>query len=75
MDSIILVKSQEKSILDAADWFKNLDKNLDKRQIKNAEHILKEINERLTFLLKCRFGLFNPYLESLGLCLVVKLKE
>ena len=41
----------EKSILDAAEWFKNLNKNLDKRQIKIAEHILKEINERLTFLL------------------------
>ncbi|MDC1223965.1 excinuclease ABC subunit UvrA [Pelagibacteraceae bacterium] len=41
----------KKSILDAARWFKNLEKNLDKRQFKIAEHILKEINERLTFLL------------------------
>ncbi len=40
-----------KSIIDAAEWFKNLNKNLDERQIKIAEHILKEINERLTFLL------------------------
>ena len=41
----------EKSILDAKDWFKGLENNLDKRQLKIAEHILKEINERLDFLL------------------------
>jgi excinuclease ABC subunit A len=41
----------EKSILDSAEWFKNLEKNLDKRQYKIAEHVLKEINERLNFLL------------------------
>ncbi len=41
----------QKSILDAAEWFKNLEKNLDNRQFKIAEHVLKEINERLTFLL------------------------
>jgi excinuclease ABC subunit A len=40
-----------KSILDAAKWFKELEKNLDKRQFKIAEHVLKEINERLNFLL------------------------
>ena len=40
-----------KSILDAAQWFKELEKNLDKRQFKIAEHVLKEINERLNFLL------------------------
>ncbi|MDC0353380.1 excinuclease ABC subunit UvrA [Candidatus Pelagibacter sp.] len=40
-----------KSILDAAQWFKDLEKNLDNRQFKIAEHILKEINERLNFLL------------------------
>jgi len=40
-----------KSILDAAEWFKNLENNLDKRQFKIAEHVLKEINERLNFLL------------------------
>jgi len=41
----------EKSILDAKDWFKSLENKLDKRQLKIAEHILKEINERLDFLL------------------------
>jgi excinuclease ABC subunit A len=40
-----------KSILDAAKWFKELEKNLDKRQFKIGEHVLKEINERLNFLL------------------------
>ena len=41
----------KKSILDSAEWFKNLEKNLDKRQFKIAEPELKEINERLNFLL------------------------
>jgi excinuclease ABC subunit A len=41
----------KKSILDATKWFKDLEKNLDKRQFKIAEHVLKEINERLNFLL------------------------
>jgi excinuclease ABC subunit A len=41
----------KKSILDASNWFKNLEKNLDQRQFKIAEHVLKEINERLNFLL------------------------
>jgi len=40
-----------KSILDAREWFKSLEIKLDKRQIKIAQHILKEINERLDFLL------------------------
>ncbi len=41
----------EKSISDAQKWFKNLDKSLEQRELKIAEHILKEINERLNFLL------------------------
>jgi len=41
----------KKSILDSAKWFKNLETSLDKRQFKIAEHVLKEINERLNFLL------------------------
>ena len=41
----------KKSILDAAQWFNDLEKNLDNRQFKIAEHVLKEINERLNFLL------------------------
>jgi len=41
----------EKSILDAAGWFKSLELKLSQKQLKIAEHILKEINERLNFLL------------------------
>ena len=41
----------EKSILEAKNWFDSLQTKLDKRQLKIAEHILKEINERLNFLL------------------------
>jgi excinuclease ABC subunit A len=41
----------QKSILNATQWFKELETKLDSRQFKIAEHILKEINERLNFLL------------------------
>ena len=41
----------EKSITEAQKWFKDLENNLSKRDLKIAEHILKEINERLNFLL------------------------
>ena len=41
----------EKSIYEAKKWFNSLQIKLDKRQLKIAEHILKEINERLDFLL------------------------
>ena len=51
IDNINISEVTKKSILDAAQWFKDLEKNLDKRQFKIAEHILKEINERLNFLL------------------------
>ena len=59
IDNLNISEVTKKSILDAAQWFKDLEKNLDKRQFKIAEHVLKEINERLNFLLKCWFGLFN----------------
>ena len=51
IDGLHISEVSQKSILDAAEWFKGLNNKLDKRQIKIAEHILKEINERLTFLL------------------------
>ena len=51
IDSHNISEVTKKSILDAAQWFKDLEKNLDKRQFKIAEHVLKEINERLNFLL------------------------
>ncbi len=41
----------KKSISASAEWFKDLVNHIDKRQFKIAEHVLKEINERLNFLL------------------------
>mgnify|MGYP001294216410 CR=1 FL=1 len=51
IDNLNISEVTKKSILDAANWFKKLEVKLDKRQFKIAEHILKEINERLNFLL------------------------
>ena len=51
IDDLHISEVTKKSILDAKQWFKKLETNLDKRQLKIAEHILKEINERLDFLL------------------------
>ncbi len=51
IDNLHISEVTEKSISDAVKWFENLRNNLDKKQIKIAEHILKEINERLNFLL------------------------
>ena len=39
------------SITDAEKWFKNLESNLSQRELQIAGHILKEIKERLNFLL------------------------
>ena len=41
----------KKSITDAKAWFETLDNKLEQRHQKIAKHILKEINERLNFLL------------------------
>jgi len=41
----------KKSISEAQKWFADLENKLQKRELKIAEHILKEINERLNFLL------------------------
>jgi len=41
----------EKSIVESQKWFKNLEINLTTKELKIAQHILKEINERLNFLL------------------------
>ena len=51
IDNIHISKVTEKSILNATEWFKTLESKLDKKQFKIAEHIVKEINERLNFLL------------------------
>ena len=41
----------EKSIIEAKEWFYSLKSKLDPVRLKIAQHILKEINERLDFLL------------------------
>ena len=41
----------EKSIIEAKEWFAGLETKLDPTRLKIAQHILKEINERLDFLL------------------------
>ena len=41
----------EKSIIEAKKWFASLKDKLDPTRLKIAQHILKEINERLDFLL------------------------
>ena len=43
----------KKSIDEAQKWFFNLKKVLNEKEKKIAQHILKEINERLNFLFKC----------------------
>ena len=40
-----------KSIADVKIWFESLQNKIEKRELKIGEHILKEINERLNFLL------------------------
>ncbi len=51
INSLHISQVTEKSITEAQIWFKDLENNLSKRDLKIAEHILKEINERLNFLL------------------------
>jgi len=51
IDNFNISQITEKSILDAKEWFDSLKNKLDSRSLKIAEHILKEINERLNFLL------------------------
>ena len=51
IDNLHISEITEKSIIDAIKWFEGLETRLDNRNLKIAEHILKEINERLKFLL------------------------
>ena len=62
------------SILEAQKWFDNLPKFLNDKQNKIALHILKEINERLNFLLNVGLN-YLTLSRSLELYLAVSLKE
>jgi len=54
----------EKSIHEAKIWFESLEKKLDSREQKIAKHILKEINERLNFLLNVGLSYLTLSRES-----------
>ncbi len=51
IDDLNISEVAKKSILEAKKWFSNLNKKLSEKEKKIAQHILKEINERLDFLL------------------------
>ena len=51
IDKLHISEVTKKSILEAKNWFSGLGKKLDDKEKKIAQHILKEINERLDFLL------------------------
>ncbi len=51
IDDLNISEVTEKSIIEAKDWFSSLETKLDPTRLKIAQHILKEINERLDFLL------------------------
>jgi len=51
IDNLNISEVTKKSISEAKDWFGNLDNHLNDKEKKIAQHILKEINERLDFLL------------------------
>ena len=53
-----------KSIEEAKSWFEDLPKFLDAKQNKIAQHILKEINERLNFLLNVGLNYLTLSRES-----------
>jgi len=51
IDNLNISEVTIKSIAESKKWFKDLDDKLEEREKKIAQHILKEINERLDFLL------------------------
>jgi len=51
IDSLNISEITKKSISEAKKWFSSLNEKLDEKEKKIAQHILKEINERLDFLL------------------------
>jgi len=51
IDKLNISQVTKKSISEAKKWFSSLNEKLDEKEKKIAQHILKEINERLDFLL------------------------
>ena len=60
IDNLNISEVTKKSISDSKKWFSSLDDKLNEKEKKIAQHILKEINERLVFL-------FNVGLDYLTL--------
>lgn len=53
-----------KTILDAQTWFNNIDSKLDKKQLLISERIIKEIKERLNFLINVGLDYLSLSRES-----------
>ena len=64
INNLSISEVTKKSITEAKQWFKSLNNVLDQKQIKIAEHILKEINERLEFLLNVGLNYLTLSRES-----------
>ena len=64
IDRLNISEVTEKSIDDAQKWFENLQNVLTERENKIAQHILKEINERLNFLLNVGLNYLTLSRES-----------
>ena len=64
INSLNISEITEKSIDDAQKWFANLINVLSERENKIAQHILKEINERLNFLLNVGLNYLTLSRES-----------
>ena len=74
INSLNISEVTEKSIEEARKWFANLVNVLNDRENKIAQHILKEINERLNFLLNVGLNYLTLSRES-ELFLAEKRKE
>ena len=64
INSLNISEITKKSIDDAQKWFNNLENVLTSRENKIAQHILKEINERLNFLLNVGLNYLTLSRES-----------
>ena len=64
INSLNISQITEKSIDNAQEWFSNLPNVLSERENKIAQHILKEINERLNFLLNVGLNYLTLSRES-----------
>jgi excinuclease ABC subunit A len=64
INSLNISEITKKSIDDAQKWFDNLEKIFTERENKIAQHILKEINERLNFLLNVGLNYLTLSRES-----------